>query len=411
VTTRTISVAAACVATTLLLQCQPNGKPYRPSAPVGPAFAAVGDTCAFYVLGNDPDVNDSVSACFDWGDGTEQWSGLVLSGDRCTLSHSWASPTTYEVKVRVKDRRGALSEWSDGTIATILSACPRRIVDSIVFTYGVSFVATSPDGEYVYVTQAPLGRVVKVRTSDNQVVKTMVLAGAWDMAFLPGGEFLYVACQRGFAVIRAADDSLVFVHEEYGDGNGIVALPGGEYVYVTIPVRNEVWKVRTADNVVVDSIGDFAYPSGLTASLNGDVVYVTDTDDNLIAMIRTDDDAVLYTGYGGLEPYDACTTPDGQFIYTACNDGPVMKLRASDCAVVDSLAPPYGAIDIDLTPDGSYLYVANTDDNAVVVVRTADNTVVDSIGVTDSPLSVAIQPDGRRAYVACYNHRVYVLGH
>jgi putative transposase len=55
-----------------------------------------------------------------------------------------------------------------------------------------------------------------------------------------------------------------------------------------------------------------------------------------------------------------------------------------------------------LSPDGSRLYVANTDGGTVSAVdTTANNVVAIAIGVAPNPLGLAVSPDGSHLYVAC----------
>jgi YVTN family beta-propeller protein len=54
-----------------------------------------------------------------------------------------------------------------------------------------------------------------------------------------------------------------------------------------------------------------------------------------------------------------------------------------------------------VTPDGSTVYVANTNDTNVSVIDTATNTVIGSpIRVGFDPEGVAVTPDGSKVYVA-----------
>ena len=57
---------------------------------------------------------------------------------------------------------------------------------------------------------------------------------------------------------------------------------------------------------------------------------------------------------------------------------------------------------IALSPDGAFLYVANTANNAVAVVNTATRVFERQIAVGLEPVSVAVRPDGMEVWVA--NH-------
>jgi hypothetical protein len=51
---------------------------------------------------------------FDWDDGTPtQWIGAFESGQNITVSHTWTSKGSFNIKVKAKDEYGAESVWSD----------------------------------------------------------------------------------------------------------------------------------------------------------------------------------------------------------------------------------------------------------------------------------------------------------
>ncbi len=56
-------------------------------------------------------------------------------------------------------------------------------------------------------------------------------------------------------------------------------------------------------------------------------------------------------------------------------------------------------LDMVVSPNGNYAYVANDASNSVSVVSTATNTVVDTVAVGLNPTSIAISPNGDYAYV------------
>lgn len=51
--------------------------------------------------------NDSVVFKNRWGYNVEEWSDYHLSGDVCTMMHSWSEPGVYTVRVKAQDEHGA----------------------------------------------------------------------------------------------------------------------------------------------------------------------------------------------------------------------------------------------------------------------------------------------------------------
>ncbi|MBD3404096.1 PKD domain-containing protein [candidate division GN15 bacterium] len=99
-----------------------NTAPPIPASPSGPVSVQLDAPHDFEVTVSDPD-NDSVLVQFDWGDGSKlsEWMGPFASSEVVAASHSYAQPGTYEVKARVDDRFGEVTEWS--AALSVYAAC------------------------------------------------------------------------------------------------------------------------------------------------------------------------------------------------------------------------------------------------------------------------------------------------
>jgi len=68
-------------------------------------------------IASDPE-NDRLLYLFDWGDGTDSgWVGPYGSGAEAT--HCWTGEGEYDVKVKVDDRHGSESDWSEMLLVNI----------------------------------------------------------------------------------------------------------------------------------------------------------------------------------------------------------------------------------------------------------------------------------------------------
>ncbi len=70
----------------------------------------------------------------------------------------------------------------------------------------------------------------------------------------------------------------------------------------------------------------------------------------------------------------------------------VSVIRISDNTVVATVAVGLEPVDVAVTPDGAFAYVANTGSGNVSVIRTSDNTVVATVAVGIHPFGVAVTP-------------------
>ena len=90
-----------------------SGRPNKPSTPTGDASGKIGVEYTYTSSAIDPD-GDLIYYLFNWGDGTDSgWLGPVDSGDLYEVSHIWNKKGNYEIKTRVKDSTGLISDWSD----------------------------------------------------------------------------------------------------------------------------------------------------------------------------------------------------------------------------------------------------------------------------------------------------------
>jgi hypothetical protein len=108
---------------TITISSGGNNAPQVPSAPSGPTTGTIGVSYSYSTSTTDDD-GDQVKYGFDWdGDDTvDEWSGLQASGTSCSLSHSWSTAGTYQVKVKAEDEHGAGSSWSPTLTVTISAA-------------------------------------------------------------------------------------------------------------------------------------------------------------------------------------------------------------------------------------------------------------------------------------------------
>ena len=87
--------------------------PATPQVLSAPKFGRCGTDLSCTAEATDPN-DDQIYYLFDWGDGFDSgWLGPFGSGVAATASHQWQQAGFYEVKVRVKDTYGQMSDWTN----------------------------------------------------------------------------------------------------------------------------------------------------------------------------------------------------------------------------------------------------------------------------------------------------------
>ena len=96
-----------------------NHAPNTPNEPFGTTIGNVDVEYTYSQSTTDPD-DDLVRYRFNWGDGTySDWSDLREHEHSYSLSHSWSSTGTYDIKIQAKDENGATSDWSNSLTVEI----------------------------------------------------------------------------------------------------------------------------------------------------------------------------------------------------------------------------------------------------------------------------------------------------
>ena len=97
----------------------PNYPPLKPESPVGPDSGSTDETYNFSFTGIDPE-SDNISFMIDWGDGEiTNWIGTYYSGEAITIDHNWLTKGDFDIRVKLKDKLGLQSDWSNPLTITM----------------------------------------------------------------------------------------------------------------------------------------------------------------------------------------------------------------------------------------------------------------------------------------------------
>lgn len=130
-----------------------------------------------------------------------------------------------------------------------------------------------------------------------------------------------------------------------------------------------------------------------------------------LSVIDTSSNTVVATVAVEDSPVGVAVTPDGTRVYVAnSQSSAVSVVDTSTNSVVATVKVGNGPSGIAITPDGTRAYVANSNASSVSVIETSNNTVAATISVANNPYGVAITPDGTRAYVTIAGSSVITNG-
>jgi YVTN family beta-propeller protein len=254
------------------------------------------------------------------------------------------------------------------------------MVASIFYSAGgLSGLALTPNGSYLYVAAESKNCVVVMNTALRTVV-TCIPVGTKPVAvaITPNGAAAYVANSESnnVSVINTATNSVTATIPVGTKPVGVAITPDGTMALISNITSSNISVIGTASNSVVATWTALSGTSAAVVSPNGSVAYVTNQYANAVTVHSMASGAILATIDGFTAPNAIAVTPNGSYLY-------VTNANSSSVSVVDTASdqivanPLVGLLPMALaiSSDGSTVYVANADGYSLSVIGTATNTV------------------------------------
>lgn len=251
-------------------------------------------------------------------------------------------------------------------------------------------------------------------------------------AFSPGGEYLYVTNyamygagfnKEGTDICRPSDGydrSFVYridtaewkIDAAYRVGvvpKVVAVSPDNQYVLVTNWCSYDLSVISIAEQKVVKTISIGAYPRGITISSDSRFAFVAQMGGSVVHQITlgTWERTTLNVGSN---PRALVLSPDGARLYATLNSsGRVIEYDLAKKKVTASVKTGSAARSLDISSDGSSLFVVNYLSDTISKVRTSDLKVLQTIKVCNEPIGVTYEPVNARVWVACYGGSIKVF--
>ncbi|HEX3803985.1 MAG TPA: alkaline phosphatase family protein [Solirubrobacteraceae bacterium] len=180
-------------------------------------------------------------------------------------------------------------------------------------------------------------------------------------------------------------------------------------VWVTESGTNTVSVFNPSTKKVAQTIVVGIYPHGIAITPDGSTAYVANTGPNTgkggsqtVSVIDTATYAVTNTIEVGEAPQVVAVSPDGSRVAVSCADG-IFEIATSDGNVTKSRVDFHNPHGVVFSPDGTQLWVADSENDQVVVLSAGSLRGEDAIPVGRTPWSIAFGADGASAYVTNTN--------
>lgn len=205
---------------------------------------------------------------------------------------------------------------------------------------------------------------------------------------------------------------------EYFSPTSMVASPDGKKLYIAEHTACQVAIFDIASGTITKEILLPKQPTGVAISSDGSLVYVTCHSEKrpsgIVCVLDAASGVLIDKFSAGHSAIAPLLSPDGSVLYV-CNqfENCVTVYNATTYKVMKKIYVAREPVDIDITPDGKFIVVANhiansrtdidTVQTPISIIDTKTHTVVASIFLANgahSLIDIVISPDGKYAYVS-----------
>jgi YVTN family beta-propeller protein len=185
--------------------------------------------------------------------------------------------------------------------------------------------------------------------------------------------------------------------------------PDNRFVLVSNWCSYDLSIISTEKQKVVKTIKIGAYPRGITVSQDSQFAYVAQMGGAVIHKINLNTFEKEQLRIGS-NPRAIVLSPDNTMLYATLNSsGRVVAFDLAERKVVRSVKTGSASRSLDISSDGSALYVVNYKSDTVAKVRSSDFEVLQKIKVCNEPIGITYEPLHKRVWVACYGGSIKVF--
>jgi YVTN family beta-propeller protein len=251
--------------------------------------------------------------------------------------------------------------------------------------------AYSPDGKYLYFTNyAMYGKGFTKEGHD-----TCSPASGYDTSFLSR---INLESKKIDAVFPVGSVPKV-----------VKVSPDNKYILVTNWCSYTVTIISVASGKTVKSIKIGRYPRGIAITGDSKYAYVVEMGGSNIHRIDLNDFTKTLIPVGS-NPRAVVLSPDETKMYITMNVSG--KVQAWDLVAnksIKSVKTGLAARSLDISSDGTALFVVNFNSDTVSKVRASDMKILQTIKVCNEPIGVTYDSSTNRTWVACYGGALKVF--
>lgn len=206
-----------------------------------------------------------------------------------------------------------------------------RRIDQVIKVGSVpKFLAVSPDGKYVLVSNwcSYSLSVVNVRSA-RQVRQVPLGPYPRGIAISPSSGTAYVAVMGSteIAKVNLRTFAVRWIRDVGTGPRSLVVSPAGHWLYATLNADGTVAKINLRTGRVVARVSTGSEPRSMAIAPDGRSLYVVNYGSDTVTKIRTSDMAVIQTVATNSAPIGITYVPDRRQVWVACYTGTIMVFK------------------------------------------------------------------------------------
>jgi YVTN family beta-propeller protein len=251
--------------------------------------------------------------------------------------------------------------------------------------------AFSPDGKYLYFTNyAMYGKGFNREGHD-----TCSPASGYDTSFL--------------SRINLESKKIDAVYPVGSVPKVVKVTPNNKYILVSNWCSYTVTVISVESGKTVKSIKIGRYPRGIAITDDSQYAYVAEMGGSNVHRIDLNDFSHTLIPVGS-NPRAIVLSPDQSKMYITMNlSGKVQAWDLVKNSTIKSVKTGQAARSLDISSDGSALFVVNFNSDTVSKVRASDMKILQTIKVCNEPIGVTYDSSTNRTWVACYGGALKVF--
>ena len=251
--------------------------------------------------------------------------------------------------------------------------------------------AFSPDGKYLYFTNyAMYGKGFTKEGTDS-----CSPANGYDTSFL--------------SRVNLTNYKIDAVYPVGSVPKVVKVTPDNKYILVSNWCSYTVTVISVETGKTVQNIKIGRYPRGIAITKDSIYAYVAEMGGSGIHRINLQDFSKTFIPVGS-NPRALVLSPDEKTLYVTLNiSGKVAAWDLVAGKLIKTVSTGKAARSLDISDDGSALFVVNFGSGTMSKVRASDMKLIQTIRVCNEPIGITFDAPSQNTWVACYGGSIKVL--